>query len=386
MKGSIKQRSPGSWQIRVFLGRDHQGKIIRRNETVRGKKADAQRRLREILTELDRGITPPQRRYKLAEWLDKWMADVIIPNRRQKTVDRYQGDIDKHIVPHLGHVEIAKLAPSHIQELESKLLRDGKKPKGVQMVHNILGGAMKHALRMELISRDPVTAVTPPSVPKVEAFSPEIAQVQHLLRTAESLEHYFWPCIHLIAYTGMRRGEALALMWEHLDLEKQTLQIKTSLVITSLGVALEPPKTARGLRTVDLDDLTVAVLRQHRSRQLELARQLGVHPPEMVFPRHNLQEWCHPNTLSHAVQSLAKKAGCPRITLRSLRHFHATVVLQQNRDNPVVASQRLGHSSVSITIDIYGHVLEGWQRETADSFAQRMEADPKDAEPKDTER
>ena len=381
MKGSIKQRSPGSWQIRVFLGRDPQGKIIRRNETVRGKKADAERRLREILTELDHGITPPQQRYKLAQWLDQWMADLIIPNRRQKTVDRYQGDIRKHIVPHLGHVEIAKLAPSQIQDLYSKLLRDGKKPKGVQMIHNILSGAMKHALRMELITRDPVAAVTPPSAPKVEAFSPEIAQVQGLLRTAESLEHYFWPYIHLIAYTGMRRGEGLALMWENLDLDKQTLQIKASLVITSQGVALEPPKTASGRRTVVLDDLTVTVLRQHRTRQLELAQQLGVAPPAIVFPRQDLQGWCHPNTLSHAVESLAKKAGCPQITLRSLRHFHATVVLHENKENPVVASQRLGHSSVSITTDIYGHVLPGWQRGTADSFARRMDDQTTAAEP-----
>ena len=138
------------------------------------------------------------------------MKDVIIPNRRQKTVDLYQGDIRKHIVPRLGH--IAKLSPSHIQDLESQLLRDGKKPKGIQMVHNILSGAMKHALRMELITRNPVTAVTSPTAPKVEAFSPEIAQVKELLRTAASLDHYFWACIHLIIYTGMRRGEALALM------------------------------------------------------------------------------------------------------------------------------------------------------------------------------
>ena len=137
-------------------------------------------------------------------------------------------------------------------------------------------------------------------------------------------------------------------------------------------------KIVRRNETVDLDDPTVAVLRQHRTRQLELARELDVDPPEMVFPRQNLWEWCHPNTLSHAVQSLAKKAGCPRITLCSLRHFHASVVLQQNRDNPVVVSQRLGHSSVSITIDIYGHVLEGWQRETAESFARRMADQPVD--------
>ena len=381
MKGSIKQRSPGSWQIRVFLGRDPHGKIIRRNETVRGKKADAERRLREILTDLDQGIAPPQQRYKLSEWLDLWMQDVIIPNRRQKTADRYQSAISKHIVPYLGDVEIAKLAPRQIQSLESQLLRDGMAPKGVQMIHNVLSGAMKHAVRMELVSRNPVAAVTPPTASRVEAFSPEIVQVQDLLRTAKSLDHYFWPCIHLIAYTGMRRGEALGLTWDNLDLDKQTLQIKASLVITSLGIALEPPKTASGLRTVDLDDLTIAVLRQHRSRQLELARQLGVHPPEMVFPRRDLQEWCHPNTLSHAVQSLAKKAGCPQITLRSLRHFHATVVLHHNKENPVVASQRLGHSSVSITTDIYGHVLTGWQRETAESFAQRMEDQTMDAGP-----
>ena len=152
-------------------------------------------------------------------------------------------------------------------------------------------------------------------------------------------------------------------------------QIKTSLVITSLGLALEPPKTARGLRTLDLDDLTVALLRQHRSRQLD------VDPPDMVFPRQNLQEWCHPNTLSHAVQSLAKKSGCPQITLRSLRHFHATVLLQQNEDNPVVASQRLDHSKTSITTDIYGHVLDGWQHEIADSFAQTVDDQTADAEP-----
>ena len=373
MKGSIKQRSPGSWQIRVFLGRDAQGKIIRRNETVRGKKADAERRLREILTELDRGITPPQRCYKLAEWLDVWMTEVIIPNRRQKTADRYQSAISKHIVPHLGNVEIAKLAPRQVQALESQLLRDGMAPKGVQMVHNIISGAMKHALRMELVSRNPVVAVSPPRVPKVEAFTPDIAQVQGLLRTGKSLDHYFWPCIHLIAYTGMRRGEALGLEWENVDLDEQTLEVKVSLVITSLGIALEPPKTDSGRRTVALDSRTVAVLRRHRARQLELTRQLGVDPPAMVFPRRDLQGWCHPNTLSHAVQSLAKKSGCSQITLRSLRHFHATVVLHTNEENPVVASQRLGHSSVSITTDIYGHVLPGWQRGTAESFARTMD-------------
>ena len=374
MQGSITQRSPGTWQIRVFLGRDPNGKIIRRNETLRGKKADAERRLREILTELDRGIAPPQERYKLAQWLDQWMTDVIIPNRRQSTIDRYEGAIRLHIGPHLGNVAIAKLSPRQVQALESKLLQDGMAPRGVQMIHNVLSGALKHALRMELISRNPVAAVSAPAVPKVQTFSPEIHQVLALLATARADEHYryLWPCIHLIAYTGMRRGEALALRWADLDLDGRFLTVVASLGITKQGLTLQPPKTDRGRRTVNLDDLTVAVLREHQERQLELAHHLGMSPPETVFPRRDLQGWCRPNTLARALKSLAKQAGCLEITFRSLRHFHATVTLQ-NRENPVVVSQRLGHSSTSITTDIYAHVLPGWQRETAESFAQTMD-------------
>ena len=98
--------------MQVFLGRDARGKRIRKTETVRGKKSDAQRRLREILANLDHGIAPPQRRYKLSEWLDLWIKDVIIPKRRQKTIDRYEGIIRLHIVPYLGNVETAKLTRS----------------------------------------------------------------------------------------------------------------------------------------------------------------------------------------------------------------------------------------------------------------------------------
>ena len=163
VKGSIRKRNPGSWELQVFLGRDSRGKRIRKTETVRGKKADAERRLRETLTDLDRGIAPPQKAYKLKEWLHQWMSDVIIPNRRQKTVDRYEGVIRLHLVPHLGTMEVSKITPVHVQRLESHLRTEsGMAPKGVQVVHNVLGGALRHAVKMELISRNPVASVSPP--------------------------------------------------------------------------------------------------------------------------------------------------------------------------------------------------------------------------------
>ena len=372
MKGTIRQRNPGSWEIQVFLGRDANGKRIRKTETVRGKKSDGQRRLREILAELDRGITPTKVQYKVGEWLDKWLQEKIIPNRRQKTIDRYEGIIRLHIKPSLEHVGLVQLSPMHIQGLESKLLDEGMAPKGVQAVHHVLSGAVKHALRMEMIFRDPVALVSPPTVARTEAYSPEMDDVLALLSLAEKAENPLWPFIHLIAFTGMRRGEALALTGEHIDLDEGTLQICQSLVVTADGVSLEPPKTARGERTVALDALTVGVLRKHRAQQEELAGQLGVEPPAIVFPRREWTGWSHPNTVMHAVQRLAKRAGCPSVTLRSLRHFHASVLLDV-RPNYAVAAERLGHSSPKITMDIYAHALEGWQQEAADAFANAMQ-------------
>ena len=131
---------------------------------------------------------------------------------------------------------------------------------------------------------------------------------------------------------------------------------------------MKTPKTDSGRRTIDLDEETVGVLCEHRKWQQAQADQLGVDPPEMVFPPHSLQGPCHPNTLGNFVNRITEKAGCPEVTLRSLRHFHASVALQSHQ-NPVVVSKRMGHSSVSITTDIYGHALPGWQRETAEAVA-----------------
>jgi integrase len=138
------------------------------------------------------------------------------------------------------------------------------------------------------------------------------------------------------------------------------------------GYIGEQPKTSSGQRVVDLDSLTVEMLRDHRKRQEKDAQALRMPPPSIVFPRNGLEGWCHPNTLSNTLERLAKEAGCPEVTARSLRHFHATVSLQASQ-NVVVVSKRLGHSKVSITLDIYAHALPGWQKEVAEAFAREMD-------------
>ena len=155
---------------------------------------------------------------------------MIVPRCRQKTVDRYLGIIRKHIVPHLGQIDLSMLTPVQVQKLESLLYREnGMAPQGIQLVHNVLSGAMKHAVKMELIHRNPVASVSPPPVPETEAATPEVAEVKRLLALGESENHYLWTCIHLIAYTGMRRGEALGLQWTDVNLDEGRLQIASSL-------------------------------------------------------------------------------------------------------------------------------------------------------------
>ena len=142
-----------------------------------------------------------------------------------KTVGRYEGIIRLHIKPNLGHLRLTKLSPMHIQDFETKLLEDGKAPKGVQAVHHVLSGALKHAARMELIHRDPMALVSPPSPPKEEAYSPQLDEVLGLLKLAADEGNPLPPFIHLIAFTGMRRGEGLALTWDNVNLDEGVVHV-----------------------------------------------------------------------------------------------------------------------------------------------------------------
>ena len=375
MKGRIRQRSLGSWQISFDLGRDPSGKRLTKAVTVRGTKAEAQRKLREMLTALDQGRNPVPADVSLCDWLDRWMSEEIAPpKRRQRTHETYRNVIDRHIVPYLGNVRLAKIGPTHLQELENRLSQR-LSPKMVNQVHIVLSGAFKYALKMELVHRSPVSMVTPPSVKPSEVLPPDIPAIRRVLDVARSDGNVLYPAMHLVAYTGMRRGEAMGLLWKHIDLQRGALRVESSLVQTRIGVIQEPPKTNSGRRVVDLDAGTVEVLEEHRRRQAEMQEKMG----EMFRDRgwvfsNELGDPISPKRLYDTVKRYGQKVGHPETTVRSLRHFHASLMLQGG-ENPVVVSKRLGHSKVSTTLDIYAHVLPGRQKQAAEAFAEAMEGE-----------
>ena len=247
-------------------------------------------------------------------------------------------------------------------------------PAGVELVHRVLFGALKYAVKMEVLHRNAAQAVTPPRIQRREVQPPSVATVSSLLDLARSEDRPLYPAIRLVAYTAIRRGECLGLHWENVDLDDGAITIVLSLVrSTEMGVILEPPKRDSSRRVIDLDQATVEVLRQHRVRQMEHRLSLGQAYVDngLVFA-DELGHRMNPMSLTRAVQTLGKRIGESNLTPHDLRHFHASVLLQSGQ-SPVIVSKRLGHSSVSMTLDIYSHLLPGWQKVAADAFAKAME-------------
>ena len=227
---------------------------------------------------------------------------------------------------------------------------------------------------MEAVWRNPAKAVTPPKVIRREVEPPEIAKVNQILALAEQEEHALFPALHLIAYTGLRRGEALGLRHQDINLEAGTISVVQS-IGRSLkhGIVVEPTKTNAGRRAVDLDEGTVAVLRSHIGRQLLRRMELegSYQDNGLLFPGP-LGDPLNPMTLTRVYQSYAKRLGLERARLHDLRHFHASVMLQ-NGASLLLVSRRLGHASVATTGDVYGHLMPGAQKEAANAFAKAME-------------
>jgi integrase len=226
---------------------------------------------------------------------------------------------------------------------------------------------------MDVLARNVAQAVQPPKVERKEVAPPDIEAIRSILAMAGRKEHPLSPCLHLIAYTGIRRGEALGLRWQDVNLDLATISIVQTIGRSLEGLIIQPPKTNAGRRTIDIDARTVDVLRSHQGRQLleKLNGDAAYVDNDLVFA-NPFGEPINPMSLTRTFQSLCKALGLPSSPLHALRHFHASVMLQQNQ-SPVLVSKRLGHASVATTMDVYSHVLPGWQKEAADAFAKAME-------------
>jgi integrase len=372
MAGQIIKRGERTWLVRVFLGRDpHTGKRRYHNHTVKGSKKDAQRYVNGVLREIDMGTFVEPTRMTLNGYLDHWLENAARPRVRERTFDSYEALLDKHVRPKLGDRRLSLLTPLEIQDLYTGMQEAGLSPRTVRYVHAVLSSALKQAVKWRMISQNPASYVDLPRLKKIEmkSFSPEEAD-RFLKAAAEDR----WGTLWTVALTtGMRPGEYLALRWPDVDLKAGTVTIKRALVRRKDGGwAFEEPKTARSRRTIPLPPSAVAALVEHKRRQAEerLAKGPAYKNQDLVFATSTGSPLDQINLLRRHFRPLLKAAGLPTtFRVYDLRHTCATLLLAAG-ENPKVVSERLGHASVALTLDIYSHVLPSMQQQAAE----RLEA------------
>ena len=375
MKGRIRRRSSGHWELTADAGKDANGKRRRRSETFKGSKREADRRLREFVAEVEAALEQERtlsRRHTwtVSEWLYKWLHERVEIKGKLATFERYEGIARIHLVPGIGHIELANLSPLDINDALGKLVKNGQYTRTAELAYTVLSGAMKYAWDLEQIDVSPMGRVAMPRAPRRRVDPPDVERVQNLLRLAEDEDHYLFVFLNLDARTGMRRGEMMALRWENVNLEEGYLLVVESAVKThSEGVRLETTKTERGERRIDLDRRMVELLAEQKERQQAWVDKepSGRIDKGLVFPGAD-GDWMKPQNMLRHLKELGARVGTPDITFHKLRHFHATIALDQG-NNPVVVSRRMGHSKVSTTMDLYGHVLPGWQKDVAENVA-----------------
>ncbi len=374
MTGSIRNRGRGTWGLTISLGRDQDGKRIRRYYTFKGTKRDAERELRRLLTQLEGGPMPSNERIKLHDWFPRWIEEYgILQGWRQSTFDRYNGVIREHLIPALGNVEVDELSGRHVQRLQVALIKNGMHPKGVQLVRTVLSGAVNYAIAMGCARYNPVREVKAPQIPRKEIVPPSAATVQSMLKIAEEEGHPLFATIFIQACTGIRRGEVLALTWDTVDLDKGEIRVERSVGRRSPGLVVDPPKSERGRRTIILPPIAVEVLRRHLDRQNEHKGKFHeIYEDNNLVFADDIGRFINPMNLTRAVNSLAKRAGQPNMRDHDLRHFHVSLALGLNVPITEV-SARAGHSNPSITWREYAHLLPGSTLQAPDAINTAME-------------
>jgi integrase len=230
-------------------------------------------------------------------------------------------------------------------------------------MHRILRQALQQAVQWRMLAINPADAAEPPKVERKEMSALDPTETATLIETARN-ERLFIAYL-LAVMCGLRRGEVAALRWRSIDWDRGEASIKTSIEQTRKAVREKTPKSGKG-RTVAIPAMVFEELRQHRVKQAEHLLTLGVRLTDdrHIVMREDGQPY-QPRSLTHAFQIFRAKHGLDRIRLHDLRHTHATHLLAAGI-HPKVAQERLGHSSIAITLDLYSHVMPGMQAEAAE--------------------
>jgi integrase len=367
--GSVYKRS-GGWAFRVDAG-FHPETGKRRQVLRQGfptKKA-AQLALNELASASARGQVVTRSTISVKDYLAEWLVTTK-SKLRPSTHHSYAMSVDR-IVAHLGRYQLQSLTPLQIERFYAEQLETGGRdrrplsPKTVRNTHVVLRKALADAERLELVPRNAAAAARPPAPERRDMNTWSSDDLGTFLAEIDDVRYSIG--FRLLAATGMRRGEVLGLRWRDVDLDLARLAVAHTITTAGHEMVMGPPKTPRSRRNVDLDRRTVTAVRAHRRTQR--AQRLSVGPGwdgryDLVVC-DELGRPVHPDLFSREFERCVRGLGLPRIRLHDLRHTHATLALKAGV-HPKVVSERLGHATISVTLDLYTEVIPSIAKDAAE--------------------
>lgn len=357
-EGSIYQRKDGRWTAAITL--EDGGRKSFYGKTRR----EVQEKLKVALREQQQGtlVTEPQQTLKV--YLEHWLEQVYKPTVRLNSYMGHRSVVNHHLIPGLGHITLQKLTPEKVQAFYREKLDGGLAARTVILIHAVLHQALENAVKWGLVARNVTDLVSLPRVRRYEAQVVTSEQARQLIDAALSSRIEVLMIVAIA--TGMRLGELCALRWDDVDFERGAIAVRRTVGrIPGYGYVENEPKSKSGRREILLPAVAVGMLREHKVLQEQVCVVVGEKWQErgLVFP-NGCGGFLNPDRVRIQFKRVLKIAALPRMRFHDLRHSSATILLVAGV-HPKVVQERLGHSSISMTLDVYSHVIPSMQQEAA---------------------
>lgn len=350
------KKDGASWYY--ILDRVENGK--RKQTKKRGfkTKREAEKAYVEAKNELNKGTYIEPSRLLYSTYLEEWMRNRK-SNLGKQTFEVNMGFIKCHILPSLGNVILSNIRPATIQSFITELVEKGLAPSTVKRIYSIVNCSLNNAEKLQIVSKNYASLVEKPKLQQKELQVWDVQTVQKFLETAKESRYYI--VFHLAIMTGMRQGEILGLRWIDIDFDNKLISIRQTLSHNGKEITFGT-KTGAG-RSISIDDEIITALKEYRELVLEEKHLAGeMYEESGLIVCNTIGRKAYPRSLSKIWDRLRSKANVPAITFHDLRHTHASLLLRQNI-HPKIVAERLGHSSIQMTMDIYTHLMPNMQSE-----------------------
>ena len=382
---SRPRRGQGEGDVYPFK-RDAAGKVVRWAASVEvgwldGKrkrkvvtaptKRGAQLLAAELRRQKDEGHSLAPDRETVGQYLDRWLRDVIVPNREDRTADGYRSIIEHHLKPTIGRIPLTKLTPEEVQALYAAR-RKTHSPGTVRNIHSCLHAALQLAVKSRRLRFNPAEHVDKPRRTRYKPAVLTGEEAERLLATAAAEDHRLYALFALVLTTGIRESEAFGLRWRDLDVEAGRAALQQTASRRRRNGPFGSTKSHRSDRPVAVIPLAATALEAHRRRQKEEQKAAGPAWTEhgLVFTTRVGTPLDGSNFTARDWKPLLRRAGLhPDVRFHDLRHSAATFLLKKKVPLKVV-SELLGHSSIGITGDLYSHVAESLVDEAATAMSE----------------